>query len=882
MPDPVLIAHTIEGSPDGGPVASAAIDTTGATFLVVVVGDDDGTSVVTDSKGNVWASLTAQVQSGGSVCMHYAIAPSVGTGHTFTATGDFPSIAVMAFDASGVQLDVQTGAKSSSSTSLNTGDVTPSQNGALVITGYSDRLTFGVGARTVDTPFLAQLPDTPIGTSSSGGAFSGEHYAVGASYYVQPSAAAVSATWAASTAFAGGQACVIAAFRVGTDTPIAYEDPCAMQDLKLFATIQTEDETIKVGVSPLRDPAALGGFAEPRLLDVSDMVRVASDPVTGAWTAQTATMRWADTDRVNRGRSQTRTSFRNCKASIYATSTAQRLALGPPRLLFSGLINNDTADEALVFTTEINDLIGNDYSLFSEEKQIPQRELPVTHFPNAPSDAIGRGEPIVGGRVAPLNPLTTEGVLDTIYCGPIVVNGTFNVPDGTTLATLVAALQASADAGTLDNDWGNQLGHGDCVAREHTTIPSDEAGLKAAFGTGDIDALLNQTAVTGGDTLLACMVASHAITEILPGANGDPSVWIDDTQLDAAELGVSWWAPQISGDTTWASTFGADRFTDVLGSDGTTRRYTLVLVDPSSAYGQQLQNGARLHLDCIGMETVGDGTGTAITGYYALYRHVLINFILQSYLTGAWLTVPQFLFTDGTTLLDRVYEISFDVAASIAALSLSGGRIGSFKIGDRTSVRDVIANFNLSGACLLGQDDYQRLFIEVIDTRRTQFLNGHRTLKDKIDFIGPFVVTGRPDWQANWIAYQYARNYYTNTDERGEGGGGIAPVQDTDSQDRDGVLKKTLQLAYVRDDATALNVANYYLALLKDLPRVATYTRRGPCGMEDDVLQGVPITHYNAYGDNGAVDRAFLTLSKKVNKYGIATFQALDVEGLMS
>jgi hypothetical protein len=679
-------------------------------------------------------------------------------------------------------------------------------------------------------------------------------------------------------------------------TPINYEDPCSITEPRIFAKITNTTETLKIGVHPLRDTAALGGFAEPRLIDVGPSTKVSSDVATGAWSSQTAYLKIADTDRAYRGKSETRTSFRGSDVEIYLTSNAQRAAGGPPRLLFSGKAYSDSADENLVHGIQINDLIGTEYSLFSEEKQIPQREINVSFFPGCPVETLGLGEPIIGGRRVPLdqsaaNSDLSEGVVEGIYVGQLTLGATLSTPDGITLAAFVATLQAALDGGTLYSDWGPRIGFGDCLQLiELGTVPATEAGLAAVIGQGDLDRELSNATATGGTTFEAVLVAGHAIKEVLDGNNGNPSIWVDDEQVDPAQFGTSIWCPQVPGYTAhWTSAFGSDLFTDITDVDGNVRRYTLILFSTGSTYGTAVAQGARVHLDCIGLETVGDGTGTAITDYFELYRHVLVNFILQNYTDGAWLDSPQFLFSDGVTYLDRVHETSFQAASAVATLSLTGGYQGSFTIKDRASVRDIIANFNLSGGCVLAQDDYGRLFVKVLDTRRSYFLQNaeaetHRTLRDKVDILPGFHLEPKPDWQVNSLTYQYGWNDYTGKYERGAGGGGSAArVQDSASITRDGEIKKTFALPYVAHDATAEAVANYYLSLFKDLPFVAHYTRRGLCGLEDDVLDGLPITHYNGRGTSGWEDHAVWILSKTFDaKRMVCSFTALDVEALLS
>ncbi|HXU02935.1 MAG TPA: hypothetical protein VN903_18340, partial [Polyangia bacterium] len=855
---------------------------------MATVTDQDGTSVLTDSYSNDWILIRQEgaENPGGditSVCLYYCADPIVGAGHTFSGAGTMPSVSVLVF--SGLEhavVDRQNGGNLPLGAPVSSGSITPSRHGALVVTSTSDIMP--IGSKGVSPPFG---PPVHI-LNYVGFSYPGVAYTIGSAYYIQPTRAAISAEWNTSTVFVSAAAAIIAAFVPSGGGPVEYEDPCTITEPRLFATVKTGDETLKFGVQPLRDTAALGGYAEPRLLDLSPMTRAASDPATGAWSAQTASMTWADTDRVNRERSQARTSFRNCDAEIYLTSSAQRQGGGPPRVLFAGTVYEDSVDANLVLATTINDLIGSNYSLFSEEKQIPQRVIEKNWFPNAPDDSLGQAEPIVGGRRRVLNPAFwagIEGVSTGVYVGQVQINGSHGTPDGTTLADIVAALNASGATGTIYVDWGFKIGYGDAVTLQgyydgHGTVPTDYDGLAQIIGYSDLDAWLAEEAHTGGDLYEAVVVAGHAIAHILPAANTEPSIWVGDTQVALADIGVSVWAPQIPSDTSWGSDIGFDLFTDILGADGTTRRYTLVLFDPASTHGLAVAGGAVVHVDCDGLEDTGDGTGDPLTDYFDLYRHVLINFVLQDYQSGAWLTSPQFLFSDGVTLLDRVDTASFAAASTVAGLTVTGGYQGSFTLGERASVRNIIANFNLSGGCLLAQDDYGRLFVRVLDTRRTQFLTNRITgevptvLRDKVDFLPGFAIQSQPDWQVNKLTYQYAHNGYRGAYERDAGGGGNTVfVEDLPSQTRDGVLKKTVEFAYLADDLTADAVARYYLQLFKDLPRVANYTRRGLCGLEDDLLDGRSVTHYNGYGANGWQAHAIWIIGKTFDpKRMVCTF----------
>lgn len=84
-----LIAHT-SGRRASTDFTTAAVDTTGANFLVAALTYSVGGTVVTDSNGNTWSTRPEYGNSG--VCRHilrffYCLSPTVGTGHTFTMVG---------------------------------------------------------------------------------------------------------------------------------------------------------------------------------------------------------------------------------------------------------------------------------------------------------------------------------------------------------------------------------------------------------------------------------------------------------------------------------------------------------------------------------------------------------------------------------------------------------------------------------------------------------------------------------------------------------------------------------------------------------------------------------------------------------------------------
>jgi len=160
-PPPSVItrgAHTSADS-DGETSTTSAIDTTGASLLVVAVATLTGViPTITDSKGNTWTALTGADSGGtgaGTVKIFYAVNPTVGTGHTFTgsASGSFHSISAVAYNdvVTTSPKDQDAGAGSASGTTQQPGSVTPLSDGQVLVTALLSIAPSGVA--TIDSSF---------------------------------------------------------------------------------------------------------------------------------------------------------------------------------------------------------------------------------------------------------------------------------------------------------------------------------------------------------------------------------------------------------------------------------------------------------------------------------------------------------------------------------------------------------------------------------------------------------------------------------------------------------------------------------------------------------------------------------------------------------
>lgn len=199
-----FITHAEAGSTNNHSVTTASIDTTGADIIVINVGwyGSGTTPTVTDSKSNSWTSLTSRVDANIGCRIWYKASPTVGSGHTFTATGlgSYPNIQVLAFSgAHATPFDVENGGTGTGSTK-QPGSITPAEGNELVIAGLGHENNSG-GAVSIDGSYTAYTVAYSVGNCEGGGI----------AYWIQGSATATNPTWNITNSAA--IAAAIAAFK---------------------------------------------------------------------------------------------------------------------------------------------------------------------------------------------------------------------------------------------------------------------------------------------------------------------------------------------------------------------------------------------------------------------------------------------------------------------------------------------------------------------------------------------------------------------------------------------------------------------------------------------------------------------------------------------
>lgn len=180
-----LLAHTsaCNASGSGVPAVTSAIDTTGASLLLIASGGFVHGSL-TDNVGNTFAALTDYSEASGSqprAKFYYATTPNTSAAYVLTSTtGGDTCIAVLALSGSdGFDSGKDSGATSSGNTSIQPGSLTPSAAGSLVVTSFT---------RTLGT--AAAIAGYTIIETPAGGA-----YKFNLAYQIQGAATATNPTW---------------------------------------------------------------------------------------------------------------------------------------------------------------------------------------------------------------------------------------------------------------------------------------------------------------------------------------------------------------------------------------------------------------------------------------------------------------------------------------------------------------------------------------------------------------------------------------------------------------------------------------------------------------------------------------------------------------
>ena len=211
-------------------------------------------------------------------------------------------------------------------------------------------------------------------------------------------------------------------------------------------------------------------------------------------------------------------------------------------------------------------------------------------------------------------------------------------------------------------------------------------------------------------------------------------------------VGGSLLVPTIG--TGWAAAVGAPVYVDLNG-----HRYTVIyarnVIGETAALGEQ-----PLFVNVAGIEDQGNGTGTLITSLLDQYLHVMQNWLIGNYQTGAWLPSPVF----PDEALPQIDANSFAVAKAISEQRIPGGYVGAMQFGvdgQFFALRDAIAQMNVSCDVNSGFN-YRTQFIVSMQSEEISSLGAAQAITQMRDIIrDTFNIESLVSEFFNRIPFQY-------------------------------------------------------------------------------------------------------------------------------
>jgi hypothetical protein len=143
-----------------------------------------------------------------------------------------------------------------------------------------------------------------------------------------------------------------------------------------------------------------GGYKEARILSYGRIRRALSDD-RGQFETSQFSMVMADTDRLIRGllASSNTKNFLNRMIVLRMIDDYNRRLFNIPRTIARGILRNYKPLSPLYFEMIAEDFISSKFSVANLDKQIPQRTISRTDFPDAPSEILNWPVPIIYGNV---------------------------------------------------------------------------------------------------------------------------------------------------------------------------------------------------------------------------------------------------------------------------------------------------------------------------------------------------------------------------------------------------------------------------------------------------------------------------------------------------
>lgn len=394
---------------------------------------------------------------------------------------------------------------------------------------------------------------------------------------------------------------------------------------------------------------------------------------------------------------------------------------------------------------------------------------------------------------------------------------------------------------------------------------SHEPGAVQAFWVGDVQ--VDNTGSGLIETWGIFLLAGHAVAQIQhlyhdyaggAGYSLDGRRVNRDADLNGGAQFV--YAPKRAHWTGSVATFvvggglvTANPYSDFIGTDGVTRRYTVIYVRYQvglvpgvgiDAFGAACRNGSvELWFDVWGTEPNGDASGAVIEDQVAQFKHFMTNYGLpgaslpNGYMTGAYAAPGYPTWADGTP---KVKDAAFDAA--------NLGYTGAVVLNEADlSLRDALAQFAVSMDADFGFNREQQLIASILTATAIAAYIATETddILDRTFQIQERVSQGF----ANVMPVEYQAQYGAGSSDYL---GNIEAVDDgsiADYYDKRVVAQST-RLAHVRTSATATAIALRRLARATPPPRIVSFAT-GLHALTWELGDVIAITHREGTGPTG-------------------------------
>lgn len=674
----------------------------------------------------------------------------------------------------------------------------------------------------------------------------------------------------------------------------------------------------------LPDPSTYyGGYKEPRLLSVSGIKRALSDRLGNFETASFDFL-ISDHDRLIRGKLAhlTQKWLQNKTVIARMISDEDRRALLIPRTVAIGKIRDFQPLSPFQFKFTCEDYLATFTGIGNKDNQIPKRTVTLADFPNAPDDKGTSGSAATVGKTyttphpsIPIPPCPGYVQLSdearNLNQTGTVSNGTYGLCDSR------GWIMYDGDGNVIGEGWA---GHSPPVTGDVTFASPDVAAVLEG-GTGGSSSLvtvglpipiiygdMSDQGIDGGVGRGQCevvyvgiydladgnqyhkfVVAGHAVKAITgiyaeggtTGVGTSPATSVGDlAATTAAGSGGPWIVP---GYDAWEDMFGpgAALFEDING-----RRYTVIYgkvgtrtADVAAGYYDATDRDATpLAVNVQGVEDVGDGTGTLITGGFAIYKHFLRNFLLGEYTTGNWPTTGP-LWPE--TIVEVLDDASFDAAAAVCESRIDGGYTGAVLVGggqEQASVRDWIQRFNQSLDCFVGMSRNFQFFVRVMDLTLGNIALARPYNQVNSMFGDSFNVRLEPI--ENVVSYSYSRDYALGSWRHD-----AIEVEDLESIAGIGERKPgaLIEMWVTRNQAQADDVAQRRLLWAKEPPKVVSFKVDINLGLVTELGDLAAVTHVEGLSSVGWVNYPVWISRHELNPDDMSvTMEGYDVDRILS